>query len=358
MKPRGYYFGAGPAVLPDEILTKAQQDLWTWKDTGVSILEIGHRTEVFMNLMQETETLIRKLLKITDDYAVLFLGGAARAQFAMVPMNILQPGKRAAHVVTGTWSQMAFDEAKRLYPESTYCVASSESSAFRLPVDTVESIQTDTQYLSFTPNETIHGNRYEPTAAYNHLPWVADMTSCILSEPINIQQYGLIFAGAQKNLANAGMTLVIVKKAWLEQSPMAILPTMFDYRVHEKHQSLYSTPPTFNCYLAYEMLKWVEAQGGVEEMKVLNQRKSDMLYDFLDSSSQFQAFVAPSIRSKMNVCFSTGNAEKDAALLKKADAKGLYGLKGHRVLGGLRASLYNAMPLQGVESLIDFLSSS
>jgi phosphoserine aminotransferase len=357
MKPRGYYFGAGPAVLPDEILKKAQQDLWTWKDTGVSILEIGHRTEVFMNLMCETEALLRKLLKITDDYAILFLGGAARAQFGMVPMNILQSGKRAAYVVTGTWSQMAFDEAKRLYPEAAYCVANSESSAFQQPISNLEPIQSNTQYLSFTPNETIHGNRYEPSMEYQNLPWVADMTSCILSEPIDIQRYGLVFAGAQKNLANAGMTLVIVKKAWLQQSPMSILPTMFDYRTHEKHQSLYATPPTFNCYLAYEMLRWIEAQGGVEAMQDLNQRKSNMLYDFLDSSSKYQTFVAPSIRSKMNVCFTTGDSIKDAELLKKADDAGLYGLKGHRVLGGLRASLYNAMPVKGVEALVKFLKA-
>lgn len=355
MKPRGYYFGAGPAVLPDEILKKAQQDLWTWNETGVSILEIGHRTDVFMELMHETENLLRKLLKITDDYAVLFLGGAARAQFGMIPRNILQVGEKAAHVVTGTWSKMAYDESKRLFPENAFCVASSEHSEFMRPIETKDVISADTRYLYFTPNETIHGNSYTPASEYHSIPWVADMTSCIMSEPIDIQRYGLIFAGAQKNLANAGMTLVIIKKSWLALLPSLILPTMDDYRTHDKHQSLYATPPTFNCYLANQMLKWIDKQGGVEFMHEQSKQKSKLLYDFLDQSTKFQCFVDSTIRSKINVCFTTGYPEKDLQLLKMADAAGLYGLKGHRVLGGLRASLYNAMPLSGVEKLVNFL---
>lgn len=355
MKPRGYYFGAGPAVLPDSILKTAQQDLWTWNNTGVSILEIGHRTEAFTQLIRETESLLRKLLKITDDYAVLFLGSAARAQFGMIPRNLLQKDERAAHVLTGTWSQMAYEEVQRLSPQQSYCLASSKCSNYMQPIEAFEHLESNTKYLYFTPNETIHGNRFMPPKEYEQIPWIADMTSCILSEPIDIRQYGLIFAGAQKNLANAGMTLVIVKKSWLDIQPSMILPMMEDYRTYDKHQSLYATPPTFNCYLANQMLKWIEQHGGVESMQEMNRRKSTLLYDYLEKSSLFTCYVEPSIRSKMNVCFTTGSNDKDLDLLKKAEAAHLYGLKGHRVLGGLRASLYNAMPLAGVEKLVNFL---
>jgi phosphoserine aminotransferase len=355
MKPRGYYFGAGPAMLPDEILLQTQQDLMNWNDTGVSILEVGHRTEAFMQLLAETETLMRQILNIPEQFAVLFLGGSARLQFGAIPENILEKHQKAAYIVTGTWSELAFEEAQKLYPEKSYCIASSKHQNFTDIPDDFEKIQENTQYLYFCPNETIHGVRFTPPPALNHLPWVADMTSCIFSEPVDFQRYGLIFAGAQKNIANAGMTIVIIRKDWLEATPESTIPTMMDFRVHAKHQSLYATPPTFNCYLANLMMKWIIKQGGVQKLYEVNQLKAQTLYAFLDASEDYHAMVAPRARSLMNVCFTTQDEIKDTALLEQANQEALYGLKGHRVLGGLRASLYNAMPLAGVEELIHFL---
>jgi phosphoserine aminotransferase len=358
MKPRGFYFGAGPAMLPDEILLQAQQDLMNWKNTGLSILEIGHRSSDFMDMLAETESLIREILNIPHEYAVLFLGGSARLQFGAIPENFLLKDKKAAFMVTGTWSQLAFEESKKLYPEQSYCIANSESQGFCDIPEQFAEIQDQTQYLYFCPNETIHGVRFTPPDEYKHLPWIADMTSCLFSEPIEIRRYGLIFAGAQKNIANAGMTLVIVRKDWLEQSPQSIVPTMMDLRTHAVHHSLYATPPTFNCYMAYLMMKWIIKQGGVKTLAQINQTKAEMLYDFIDHSLDYHARVAPRARSLMNVCFSTGDKKRDADLLMNANLSCLYGLKGHRVLGGLRASLYNAMPLQGVEALLDFLKNT
>lgn len=357
MKPRGYYFGAGPAMLPEEILREAQQDLLNWNGQGVSILEVGHRTVSFMHLMKDTEERVRNILDIPSDYAVLFLGGSARLQFGAIPLNILQAGEKAAYIITGTWSKMAFSEAQKLMPNSTYCIASSEPLRFTDIPERLEKIESQTRYVYFCPNETIHGVRYQPPKTFEELPWVADMTSCLFSEPIDIKRYGLIFAGAQKNIANAGMTLVIVRKDWLENPPVHLLPTMMDLRTHLAHDSLYATPPTFNCYLANLMMKWIEKQGGVRTLNIMNQHKARMLYDFLDDSNHYKAMVAHQARSIMNVCFTTGDEHKDAKLLEKADKNGLYGLKGHKVLGGLRASLYNAMPLAGVETLISFLKS-
>lgn len=358
MKPRGYYFGAGPATLPDEILLQAQQDLLNWNGQGVSILEIGHRTEAFMSLMQDTEERVRALLDITSEYAVLFLGGSARLQFGAIPLNVLKPDEKAAFVITGTWSKLAFAEAQKLCGDAAYLIGSSESKSFSDIPERLEPLSPKTRYVYFCPNETIHGVRYQVPSSIEEYLWVADMTSCLFSEPIDIKRYGLIFAGAQKNIANAGMTLVIVRKDWLETPPSRLIPTMLDLKTHYEHQSLYATPPTFNCYLANLMMRWLQKQGGVSAIQTINQQKSRMLYDFLDDSIHYQAMVAPRARSMMNVCFTTGNAKKDAELLIKADEQALYGLKGHKVLGGLRASLYNAMSIEGVEKLIAFLKQS
>lgn len=358
MKPRGYYFGAGPAMLPEEILLQAQQDLLNWNGHGLSILEIGHRTETFMNLMKDTEARVRNLLHIPSEYAVLFLGGSARLQFGAIPLNVLKADERLAYIITGAWSKMAFAEGQKLFQEKAYLLGSSENLQFTDIPENLGHLESNTCYIYFCLNETIHGVRYQPPKALEELPWVADMTSCLFSEPIDIKRYGLIFAGAQKNIANAGMTLVIVRKDWLEHPPGHLMPTMLDLRTHLAHESLYATPPTFNCYLANLMMKWIEKQGGVQTLNAINQQKAKMLYDFLDTSSQYKAMVAPRARSMMNVCFTAGDEQKDAELLEKADKNGLYGLKGHKVLGGLRASLYNAMPLEGVEALISFLKDN
>jgi phosphoserine aminotransferase len=353
---RVFNFGAGPAMLPVEILEEAQAELLNWQGMGLSILELGHRTEAFIALLDDTEQLLRSLLAIPAHYEVLFLGGSARIQFGMIPLNFLHPGETAGYLVTGLWSALAFEEAKRLM--SAYCIASGEADKFQ-SVPPVQDwvIQDNATYLYFTPNETVHGVRTEFPAVFQGLSCIADMTSCLLTEPITITDYQLIFAGAQKNIANAGLTLVIVNKDWLARIDNTQLPLMLDYRTHVKHRSLYATPPTFNCYLAHKMFQWVQRQGGIASMYHNNVLKAGKLYDYLDASSFYDASVEKSARSLVNVCFRTRDATQEARFLQEAQQNGLFALAGHRAAGGLRASLYNAMPMQGVDALIDFMQN-
>jgi phosphoserine aminotransferase len=356
MQQRGYNFGAGPAMLPEEILKEAQLALWNWHQTGMSILEIGHRTELFMDLMAETESLCRQILNIPEHYAVLFIGGSARAQFGNIPLNILQKDERAGYISTGMWSDMSYQEAKRLCPNEVYELATGASSKFVKAPIIQQQIEAKTKYLYFTSNETIVGFRFMPDATYPDIPWVSDMTSSLFSEPLEIEKYGLIFAGAQKNIANAGLVVAIVRRDWLQRTPHMNLPSMQDYRTYDKYQSLYATPPTFNCYLMNLMMKWIIKQGGVGALYQTNLKKAQLLYDFLDESKVFNTFVKPPHRSIMNVSFTSGLAEKDLQLVHHAEQHGLLALKGHRSFGGLRASIYNAMPIEGVHQLIKCLS--
>jgi phosphoserine aminotransferase len=336
-----YYFGAGPAVLPDVILHQAAADILDWHHTGLSVLEVGHRTEAFMHLLQAAQSDLRDLLHIPAHYHILFLGGAARAQFATVPLNLITTEKkRAAYICSGLWSELAFEEAKRF------------SDAYVL---TDKTVHADTAYVYYTPNETVNGVRFPEVPTVGDVPLVADMTSNLLSEPIDIEQFGVIFAGAQKNIGPAGLTLVIVRDDLLKRTPAQVVPTMLDYRVHAKHQSLYATPPVFQCAMAAHMFKWIKAEGGVDALYEINQKKAAKLYAYIDASQHYQCAVEASQRSIMNVCFSMTDVTKEAAFLEAAEASGLIGLKGHRVRGGLRASLYNAMPMAGVEALITFM---
>jgi len=343
-------------MLPEDVLLQAQQDILNWQNQGLSILEVGHRTEAFTSLVAETELLVRQILNVPNNYRILFLGGAARAQFANIPANFLHAREKAAYIVTGTWSEMAYEEAQKCF-SSAYCVATASASNFTdLPVQCAD-IMPSTKYLYFCPNETIHGVRFLPPQSMNSVPWVADMTSCLFSEPIDVSQYGLIFAGAQKNIANAGLTLVIVRQEWLDEPPWQLLPTMLDLRTHAQHNSLFATPPTFNIYLANLMLHWLNGQGGLQAIYEANQSKAKLLYSFLDTSAKYRALVKPQARSIMNVCFTSDINKHDLAIINQAENNGLYGLKGHRLLGGLRASIYNAMPISGVEKLIAFLEN-
>ena len=354
MTARPYNFGAGPATLPTSILLDVQAELLDWQGQGMSILEIGHRTAAFQALMQEAETDLRELLAIPDSYHVLFLGGAARTQFAMIPMNLLSSGQQAGYLLSGVWSEQAYEEARQL--TSAYCVASSASHGFKQSPDPVTwDLKDNTAYVYYTPNETINGVRFANTPSVGTIPLVADMTSCLLSEPLDISQYGLIFAGAQKNIAPAGMTVVIVRADLLSQRPAHPIPTMMDYRTHAIHKSLYATPPVFNCYMAAKMFKWIKAQGGVDALYQVNQKKSQLLYDFIDNSNAYYCSVDKHSRSRMNVCFSLTNPALQDAFLTQASRRGLLALSGHRLVGGLRASLYNAMPISGVEALIAFM---
>lgn len=355
MKPRLYNFGAGPATLPESILVEAQAELLNWQGLGVSILEIGHRTSEFMQLLQDAETDLRQLLAIPDNYHVLFLGGAARTQFAMIPMNLVKKEQQAAFLISGVWSKMAYTEASQL--TSAYCIGNSQTADgfSTTPIFNDHLIRDNTAYVYYTPNETVNGIRFAEPPKTGAIPLIADMTSCLLSEPIKIDDYGLIFAGAQKNIAPAGMTLVIIRKDLVARSEGLIIPTMLDYKTHITHHSLYATPPVFNCYLAAKMFQWIKAQGGVDALYKLNFKKAETLYDYIDNSSFYTCPVEKKARSLMNVCFSLPRQALEDDFLTRAAAQGLYALKGHRLVGGMRASLYNAMPMEGVDALIAFM---
>lgn len=341
-RQRRYYFGAGPAALPEAILNQARADIRQFDETGLSILELGHRTDSFMQLLQTAQSDLRRLLKIPTNYQILFLGGAARTQFAMVPLNLMtRELSRAAYLRTGLWSELALEEGKRF--SDAYDLADNQ-------------LQADTAYVYYTPNETVNGVRIANVPVVGEdVPLVADMTSSLLSEPIDVTQFGVIFAGAQKNIAPAGLTIVVIREDLLRRVPVHTIPTMLDYRVHAKHQSVYATPPVFQCAVAAHMFKWVDAAGGVDALYAVNQKKAAKLYGYIDASRHYVCDIAPAQRSMMNVCFAMQDHSKEAAFLAAADAAGLLGLKGHRVQGGLRASLYNAMPMAGVDALISFM---
>ncbi|MFY7697374.1 MAG: 3-phosphoserine/phosphohydroxythreonine transaminase [Legionella sp.] len=354
MTNRVYNFGAGPATLPASILYDAQQEFLNWHDLGMSVCEVGHRTEDFIQLLEQAEADLRELLAIPSTYTVMFLGGPARMQFAMLPMNLLAAQQQGAYLISGLWSAMAFEEASKI--AKAYCLVSAESMKFKRtpPLDCLQ-LKPNTAYLYFTPNETVHGVRFHEVPRVGDIPLVADMTSCLLSEPLNINEYGLIFAGAQKNISIAGLTVVIIRNELLSQAVGKVIPTMLDYRTHAIHRSLYATPPTFNCYLAAKMFSWIKTQGGVSVLHEQNRMKAAKLYDYIDQSSFYYCDVEKNSRSLVNICFGTYQRELEAAFVDQAAQEGLVALKGHRAVGGLRASLYNAMPLQGVDALLTFM---
>jgi phosphoserine aminotransferase len=355
MTSRIYNFGAGPAMLPEPILKEAQEEFLDWQGSGISILEIGHRTPEFMALLNQAEHSLRSLLSIPENYQVLFLGGAARTQFAMIPMNFLHPEECAGYLDTGIWSHLALLEAQKL--KKAYCVASSEANGYKtIPKPSDWDIKKNTAYLYFTPNETINGVRFSFVPNCKETILVADMTSCLLSEPIHVQNYGLIFAGAQKNIANAGLTVVIIRNDLLQKTPNPPIPSMLDYKIQSEHHSLYATPPVFNCYLALKMFEWVKKQGGVEVLFKQNCEKAAKLYQYLDESEFYTTEVHPEARSLVNVCFTLHDKNLEELFIQQARLQGLAALKGHRVAGGMRASLYNAMPMAGVDALINFMS--
>lgn len=354
MKHKIFNFGAGPAKLSEQVLKEAQQEFLDWNGTGMSILEIGHRTPEIMALFNHAELTLRQLIGIPSNYQVLFLGGAARTQFAMIPMYLLRPMEWAGYLDTGVWSSMALSEAQRL--KNAYCIGSSEkNNYFALPEQNQWQIKKNTLYVYYTPNETVNGIRFPYIPSVNGLPLVADMTSCLLSEPIDVKKFGLIFAGVQKNISNAGMTIVIIRDDLLRRTPYPPIPLMFDYQFQAEQRSLYATPPVFNCYLAAKTFDWIKAEGGVEHFYKINSDKAARLYNYLDSTDFYKTSVQPEARSLVNVCFSINNPTLQNQFIKEADHNGLKALKGHRMVGGLRASIYNSMPMEGVEALIEFM---
>jgi phosphoserine aminotransferase len=350
---RIYNFSAGPAVLPREVLEQAREELVNWRGCGMSVMEMSHRGKEYMGIQSQAEADLRELMNIPANYKVLFLQGGASSQFAMVPMNLLRGKTRADYLNTGEWSKKAIKEAKK------YCtvnvVASSEDRNFSYaPTQDRWQLDPDAAYVHYTPNETIGGVEIFWTPDTGEVPLVADMSSTILSRPIDVSKYGVIYAGAQKNIGPAGVTVVIVREDLIGQT-LPGTPTMFDYKVHADNESMYNTPPTFAIYMAGLVFKWLKDKGGLAEMERINIAKAKRLYDYLDSTDFYLSPVAPENRSRMNVPFTLKDPALDEGFLKGAKAHGLLQLKGHRSVGGMRASIYNAMPIEGVEALVDYM---
>ncbi|WP_455385362.1 3-phosphoserine/phosphohydroxythreonine transaminase [Acidihalobacter prosperus] len=349
---RVYNFSSGPAMLPQPVLEQVQAELLDWNGTGMSVMEMSHRGEAFTSIASRAEATLRHLLGLPSGYKVLFLQGGATAQFSMVPMNLLR-GASADFIDTGIWSKKAMAEAARY--GTVRVAAGAESDGFNhVPAQASLDLDPQAAYLHYTPNETIGGVEFGYVPDSGAVPLVADMSSTILSRPLDVSRFGLIYAGAQKNLGPAGLTLVIVREDLLHE-PMADAPKVFDYRVYADNGSMYNTPPTFAWYVAGLVFDWIEAEGGLLAMGERNRRKAQKVYDVLDASSLYLTKVREDSRSWMNVTFTLADETLDASFLAGAEAAGLCNLKGHRSVGGMRASLYNAMPEAGVDALCEYM---
>lgn len=350
---RKYNFSAGPAALPDEVLKQAQEEMSDWQGKGLSIMEMSHRSDEFVSVAEQAEQDLRDLMQIPTNYKVLFLQGGATSQFAMLPMNLLRGHSAADYINTGIWSKKAIAEASR------YCdvkiAATTESDKFcSAPAQEDLVLNPNAAYVHYTSNETIGGVQFDYVPQTGDVPLVVDMSSDILSQPIDVNQFGLIYAGAQKNIGPAGLTVVIVREDLLG-NPLAATPSMYDYKVHAEAGSMHNTPPTFAWYLAGLVFKWLKAKGGVETLAAINLRKAAKLYAAIDQSDFYGNPVAIRNRSIMNVPFTLADARLENAFLSQAEAAGLVNLQGHRSVGGMRASLYNAVPEAAVDALIEFM---
>ena len=350
---RVYNFSAGPSMLPLEVLETAQKELIEYGASGMSVMEMSHRSPVYDAIIKETEADFRKLMNIPDNYKVLFLQGGASTQFAAIPLNLMKTGK-ADYVVSGQFSGKAYKEAKK-YGDAK-CIATSEDKTFSyIPEITPDMVREDADYVHICYNNTIFGTKFPEVPNVGDKVLVADMSSCITSEPVDVTKFGVIYAGAQKNMAPAGLTVVIIREDLLGTAREDV-PTMLDYKIMADNDSMYNTPPCYAIYIAGLVYKWALKLGGLEKMKEINEKKANLLYDFLDNSTLFKATAEKSSRSMMNVCFVTGDADLDKKFCKEAEAAGFVNLKGHRSVGGMRASIYNAMPTEGVEKLVEFMA--
>ncbi len=354
MTQRAYNFNAGPSALPQEVLEKAQQQLVDFRDSGMSIMEMSHRSAIFDEVHNEAIALLKKLYAIPENYEVLFLQGGASLQFTMVPMNFLSTDQKASYVLSGSWSEKAFKEAK--FFGTPVEAASTKDNQYRnIPALADIQFDEDDAYVHITSNNTIYGTQWRDSPDTGNVPLVADMSSDILSKPIDIQKFGLIYAGAQKNLGPSGVTVVIIRKDLLEKANKSI-PTMLKYTTHADSNSLYNTPPTFGIYMLGEVLKWVESNGGVTAVEKRNELKAKVIYDAIDNSNGFyKGHATPESRSLMNITFRVADEELEKQFLAEAKAAGFVGLNGHRSVGGCRASTYNAVPLEACEALRDFM---
>lgn len=350
---RVHNFSAGPATLPLTVLEQVQAELLDWRGTGMSVMEISHRDKAFMSIAAEAEADLRALLDIPEGYKVLFMQGGATAQFATVPMNLLRGRTQADFLVTGVWSRKAVMEFEK-YGRPHIAAAPADGRYDHVPPPDQWTLSDDAAYVHYTPNETIEGVEFGFVPEVGDKPLVADFSSSFLSQPIEVDRFGLIFAGAQKNLGPAGLTIVIVREDLIGE-PHPALPSVFDYKTTADHESMLNTPPCFAWYVSGLVMKWIRAEGGLEAMAERNARKAALLYDYLDAEPFYRCPVAVDSRSRMNVVFTLPDASLDADFLAGAKAAGLPGLKGHRLVGGMRASIYNAMDLAGVQALVDYL---
>ncbi len=353
---RVYNFSAGPAMLPQAVIEKARDEMLDWNGSGMSVMEMSHRGKEYMSIAQKAEADLREVMGIPDNYKVLFLQGGASSQFAMIPMNLLRGKGKADYINTGSWSKKAIAEAKRYCDVNVAFDASAETGKFTFaPKQEELNLSADAAYVHYTPNETIEGVEFPYVPETGDIPLVADMSSTILSRPMDVSKYGLIYAGAQKNVGPAGLTLVIVRED-LIGDVIDGTPTMFNYATMAKADSMYNTPPTYSWYLAGLVFEWLKEQGGLTKMAEINERKAQKLYAAIDGSDFYANPVAVECRSWMNVPFTLANAELDATFLEEAKGQGLVTLKGHRSVGGMRASIYNAMPEAGVDALVAFMA--
>ena len=351
---RVYNFSAGPAVLPEEVLREAAEEMLDYNGTGMSVMEMSHRSKAFEEIIQTAEQDLRDLMHIPDNYTVLFLQGGASQQFSAIPMNLMKNGV-ADYIVTGQWAKKAYQEAQK-YGKAVK-IASSEDETFSYIPDCSDlPIDPDADYVYICENNTIYGTKFKTLPNTKGKPLVADVSSCFLSEPVDVSKYGVIWGGVQKNIGPAGVVIMIIRNDLIpEETPIANTPTMLKWKTQADAGSLYNTPPCYGIYICGKVFKWIKKMGGLDAMKKRNEEKAKILYDFLDNSKLFKGTVVPKDRSLMNVPFVTGNEELDAKFVAEAKAAGLENLKGHRTVGGMRASIYNAMPIEGVKALVEFM---
>lgn len=350
---RVYNFSAGPAVLPEEVLKECQEEMMNYGGTGMSVMEMSHRSKAFESIINTAEADLRELMNIPDNYKVLFLQGGASLQFAMIPMNLMK-NKVADYIITGQWAKKAFEEAK-IYGDAVAVASSADETFSYIPDCSDLPIRDNADYVYICENNTIYGTKFKTLPNTKGKTLVADVSSCFLSEPVDVSKYGIIYGGVQKNIGPAGTVIVIIREDLITEDVLPGTPTMMKYKIHADNKSLYNTPPAYGIYVCGKVFKWLKAQGGLGVMKEKNEKKAGILYDFLDNSKLFKGTVRKEDRSLMNVPFVTGNEELDAKFIKVAQAAGFVNLKGHRSVGGMRASIYNAMPIEGVEKLVEFM---
>lgn len=350
---RVYNFSAGPAVLPEEVLKEAADEMLDYKGCGMSVMEMSHRSKVYDTIIKEAEADLRELMNIPDNYKVLFLQGGASQQFAAIPMNLMK-NKKAAYIVTGQWAKKAYQEAK-IFGEAVEVASSADKTFSYIPDCSDLAIPEDADYVYICENNTIYGTKYKELPNTKGHVLVSDVSSCFLSEPVDVTKYGVIYGGVQKNVGPAGVVIVIIREDLITEDVLPGTPTMLKYKTQADNDSLYNTPPCYGIYICGKVFKWLKKMGGLEVMKQRNEEKAKILYDFLDESKLFKGTVVEKDRSLMNVPFVTGDADLDAKFVKEATAAGFVNLKGHRTVGGMRASIYNAMPKEGVEKLVAFM---